>query len=154
MITPAKPYDLAIVEAAIGSNSIGGYGAEGGMVFEQAAQVGEFTIGATGFGTFVVDNNNLVLCTITVQPHTQTYRLLATALENQLAQMKATGQIAPLPFFMFDPTNGDTVSEPFAVFTQRPNPSKVKALTDMEFQIGLPNAADQMIQGPLNILGG
>lgn len=140
-----KTYDLKAVHLVIGGYLISGYGADGGIEFEFGAPVGEFSVGADGQGTFSRNNDPSMTATITVMETSRAYRDLATLAR---AQAAAT-PIPALSFLCRDTVNGDSVSDPNAIFVETPAPSKGKAAGERVFVIVLPNGREDATYGEL-----
>lgn len=136
--TPLKTYDLNEVFLLVGGRRIGGYGEDGGIEFELAADRGEVAVGADGQVTFSRTNNNLVMCNITVMETSKSYRDLADLYTTQAAE----APIEALDFLCEDEINGDKVQDQYATFVQVPVPSKGRVAGERVFRLALPNAAD------------
>lgn len=154
-VSPAKMYWLEAVQAICGPVSFGhGFSTEGGVTFEALEAPAEVVVGATGLVVIQLSSNACVLATVKLNPQSVSYRRMMEQKELQYAAMRSTFQIPPLNFLVVDPTNGDEIGDPNAVFINHPLPSKQKALGEGEFVIALPNGRDQLTLGILNQVGG
>ena len=138
----AKTYNIKAVTAILGSFPLGGgYGEDGGLEFEWDADLFEVTVGADGETAYSRTNNDNVTLTITVMESSRAYKDLATLMQAQLLLVDNGAPIAPLNFSMYDPINGDSCASQYAVFLNRPAPSKSGTIGEREFRISLNNAA-------------
>ena len=154
-VSPAKMYALEAVSAWIGPVSFGGgFSTDGGIDFEYLEEDMEVTVGSTGLTVFVLSSNTCAIANVKLNPQSVAYRRLFEQLEIQRAAMRATFVIPPLNFLMVDPTNGDEVGDPNAVFIAKPTLSKNKGLHEAVYRIALPNGRDQISVGLLNQVGG
>ncbi|HSG98886.1 MAG TPA: hypothetical protein VLB27_02485 [candidate division Zixibacteria bacterium] len=154
-VSPAKMYWLEAVQAICGSVSFGhGFSTEGGVSFEALEKPAEVVVGATGLVVIQLSSNACALATISLNPQSVSYRRMYELKEAQYAAMRSTFVIPPLNFLVVDPTNGDEIGDPNAVFIDHPMPSKQKALGEGQFVLALPNGRDQLTLGILNQVGG
>lgn len=154
-VSPAKMYWLEAIQAICGSVSFGhGFSTDGGVTFEALEAPAEVIVGATGLVVIQLSSNACVLATVKLNPQSVSYRRMYELKVAQYAAMRTAFQIVPLNFLVVDPTNGDEIGDPNAVFIDHPMPSKEKALGEGEFVIALPNARDQLTLGLLNQVGG
>jgi hypothetical protein len=142
-----KLYDLKSTFCLIGGIQIGGYGADGGLVFEQSAPIGEITHGADGETVFSRNNNNDISCVITVLQTSRAYRDLGLLMK---AQELTPFVLLPYPFIMRDATTGDQVSAATAIFVERPNIEKGRTVSEATFRVHLPNASIGALYGLSN----
>lgn len=143
-----KNYDLSTVQLVVGGVLVSGYAEDGGIEFENAAPIAEVTTGADGLTVRSRTSNDDLVCRITVSEASRAYNLLAGLMQVQAAAPVLT----PLPFLLVDPQNGDTVSAPYAIFTERPVPSKGSRVGDRTFVLHLPGAAGTAVFGALNVV--
>lgn len=144
-----KTYDLSTVQLAIGGFPISGYGQDGAISIAPAADIGEVSTGADGESTFSRSNNKDGVATITVKESSRGYRHLAALLKAQ----EAAVTIAPQPFFLIDPQNGDKISTPWSVFIQRPTVDKNRTASDRVFVLHLGGIYNTATLGVLNLIG-
>lgn len=143
-----KTYDFTENDVVLGGHRLSGYGEDGGVEYEQASEIGDHVAGADGQVTFSRNNDKRVIATITVMETSRAYQVLAELLRAQQAQT----EIEPLTYLHRDNINGDQVQSKYAVFLNRPNPSKERTAGEREFQVLLPYAADKMQLGTKNVL--
>lgn len=143
MAIKPKTYDLKRVYLSIGGYQIGGYGTDGGIEFAFGSPIGEGSVGADGQGTFSRNNDPSMTCTITVMETSRSYRDLATLARNQAAE----APIGAMPFLMRDELNGDSVSDPYAVFMEHAVPSKGRTAGERVYVLWLPNAREDATYG-------
>jgi hypothetical protein len=146
---PLKSYDLAKLLLIVGGYDISGFGEDGGVTLELGADRYEKTVGADGEVAVSANNDNTVIATINVMETSKAYRVLA---DLQRDQEDEEGALPALDFLMRDPINGDKVSDRYAVFMNKPAPSKGKKVGSREFRILLPNAAKGMTLGANNTI--
>jgi hypothetical protein len=147
-----KSYNLGLVQLTIGGIPIGGYAADGGIEFEQSADLFEKTIGATGLPTYSLNNDDSIGATITVMETSLAYAALAALMQAQILAASATGVIPPLPFAMVDISTGDTIASAFTVFMARPNMNKGRVAGPREFRIDLVGAGAVATYGINNLI--
>jgi hypothetical protein len=146
---PLKTYDLKKNILIVGGYDISGFGEDGGISYELGADRFEPTVGADGEVTVSANNNNSMVATIKLMETSKAYKVLA---DLQTAQEDEEGALPALPYLHRDPINGDKVSDRFAVFLNKPAPSKGKKVGEREFRILLPNAAKEMVLGGNNTI--
>ena len=144
----AKTYDLSAVVCTLGPVSIGGYGEEGGLEFEQGAPIGEVTVGATGLATFSRSNNKDMIVTITVMETALSYNLLGQQMK---VQENTPFVIVPLPFFMRDFITGEQIAAASAFYLERPTITKGRTVGERAFRVYLPGAATSALYAPQNL---
>lgn len=145
----AQRYDLKAVGLSIGTVSMGGYGENGGIEFEDERDLGSYTVGADGLAVFNANNSSVVFCTITLLESARSYTLLALEMEARRILSQVGGPLPPLPFFMFDRINGDSVSGANCNFMQRPMQNKARGVSERVFRVGIPKAV--RLYGTLNL---
>ncbi len=150
MSTTVKEYDLSKVQLIVQTNSIGGYGAEGGVEITWDADVYDVKVGATGLTTASKINNKNALAKITVAEGSRAYALLAAT--QKLQEFSEAPVLLPVVFLMIDPSNGDMVNTANAIFVDRPTIAKGKTASDRVFKMHLPNAAVAALFGVTNLL--
>lgn len=140
-----KLHDLKSTFCIIGGIQIGGgYGADGGIVIEQSAPIGEITHGADGETVFSRNNNNDMSAVITVLTTSRAYRDLGLLMKTQELTPFV---LLPLPFLLRDQTNGDQVSAATCIFVERPNVEKGRTVSEATFRVHLPNASIGALYG-------
>lgn len=147
-----KVYDLKRNFLLIGGFRIGGFGEDAAITYEYGADIFEHNAGADGLVTFSRTNDLRMIATVTVMESSPSYRRLGLLLGQQLAELQA-GPILPLPFSHTDSLNGDVINSPQCVFVSFPTPNKSRTVSEREFQIALPYAADKVQFGSLNLGG-
>lgn len=149
-----KSYNLGLVSLTIGGIPLGGGAGEDGLVeFEQNSDLHEITVGATGLTTFSLNNDDLVIATITLMETSLAYTSLGALLNAQVLAASTTGVILPLPFTLLDVSTGDVLVSGTAVFLNRPNMNKARTAGVREFRVALPGAGATAQYGIANILG-
>ena len=136
-----KTYNFGLVQVVIGAVPVsGGWSDDGGIEFEQGADLWEKTVGATGLTTYSLLNDDSVEATLTVMETSNAYTALAALMTAQIAAASLGGFVPPLPFLMFDPSTGDTIAAANTIFMARPNQSKGRVAQAREFRISLAGA--------------
>lgn len=130
-----KTYDLKWVILIVGGVAISGFGEEGGIEIEPAADIGDVTVGADGRAVMSRSNNRGYTCKITLMETSVAYRTLAGLMSAQ----QAAPAILPIGFLMNDVINGDMVSSPSPTFTKRPSMPKRKKVGERVFELFLPD---------------
>ena len=143
-----KTYDLSKVILVVGTFKVGGYGEDGGIEIEQAADIGEVTVGADGESVFSRNNNRLLYVNVTVLETSAAYKNLAAAMKIQ----EALPIIIPMPFLMQDLINGDSVQNAYCTFVQRPGMAKGRKVGTRTFRLALPGASSTALYGILNLI--
>lgn len=148
----AAAYDLKLVVCTIGGVAISGYGENDAISFEWDENIVTKTVTADGKVQFSRNNNRGLTATITVSQLSRSYALLASMLEAQHGENTGVvpPAILPLPFYLHDPSNGDTITSQDTVFVTRPAPSKGKTVGEVQFEVCLPDPRN--VHGPLNAL--
>lgn len=145
----AKTYDLSAVICTVGLVVVGGYAEDGGLEFEQSADVFDVSVGATGLTTASKINNTDMIVTITVMESSAAYLGLGAALK---LQENTPFVVVPIPFFMRDNINGDQIATATAFFLTRPNMSKGRLAGERQFKLHLPGAAIGALYGIQNLV--
>lgn len=143
----ARTHDLSQLILSIGGIVVGGFAGDGGIEFENGADVWTKKVGAMGDVVYSKTGDKSLDGTITVLQSSFVYRQLAAL---QQAQERALGRIAPLPFIMFDPISGTKVTSIDCVFMARPLASMMVEEGDIEFKISLPRPVIE--HGPSNTI--
>lgn len=146
MFQALKTYDFAYNTIAIGPVLVEGFGDDGGIEYEEAEAIGEMTYGVDGEATFSRYNTKGLVATITLKETSNSVALLDELRTDQLGQRK----IQLLPFVHRDALTGDKVADGYAVFLNHATPSKAKQAGEREFQVHLPYAARNTVEGPNN----
>lgn len=147
-----KNYDLKHHNIiTLGGLRFGGFGEDGGVEYEYDSDVFEYVSGADGQVTVSDQNNEIMIATITLM---ETSKSISEMERLRDLQRKAArrGPIPPLPFIHIDIVQGDKIADTYAVFLDRPTPSKARSAGERQYRILLPYAAEAMEQGLLNIL--
>jgi hypothetical protein len=133
---PSKQYDLKRVICTIGGAAVSGYGEEDAIGLEWDEDIFERTVTADGQTVYSKNNNRGLMVTITVMQSSRAYLLLAAQMELQTGDTRGVPVpiFTPLPFFLVDPSNGDTIGGA-AVFMTRPAPGKSKTVGEVQFQL-------------------
>jgi hypothetical protein len=132
---PLKTYDLSKVILNVNGFPVTVFDEDAAISLENGSQIGEVKVGADGAPVFSRNNDKGLICTISLLETVVAYRNLAFVMSQQQLQPF----LLPCPFIMRDLINGDQVSSIYAVFTERPLPSKSKAAGAREFKLYLPN---------------
>ena len=137
----AKTYDLKGVICTVGGTGINGYGETDAVSVEWDEEIVSRTVTADGQIIYSRNNNRGMMVTITLSQKSRAYTLLSVLLEGQHGDNLgiAPPGILPLPFFLVDPSNGDSISSGECVFVSRPAPSKGKTVGEVSFQLHLPS---------------
>lgn len=143
-----KTYDFKENDIVVGGHRLSGFAEDGGVEYDMASDIAEHISGADGQVTASKNNDNRMVATITVMETSRAYAVLAELMQSQ-QQSKTYG---PLPYLHRDNINGDLVKSKYAVFLNRPGPSKARAAGEREFRILLPYAADKVKFGPSNVI--
>jgi 5-hydroxyisourate hydrolase-like protein (transthyretin family) len=130
-----KTYDLKLVALIIGTETITGYGEDGGVEIEPNSDIAEATPGADGEYTLSRTNDKGHTATITVRETSRGYRILRELQQAQDLELKVAG----LTFTMMDPISGETVSDDQAAFLTQPTMAKNREAGEREFTLLLPN---------------
>ena len=152
MLKPLKTYNIAGNTVILQGYDLGGYGEDGGLEYEFAEDIGEMTVGALGDSVFSFNYNDLMYVNITVLETTKTYRDLFTLMSVQMEALRNGLPITPLSYYHADASNGDVVKSAFAVFVQRPAPSKSRTVSERVFRLALPNAGESLVLGQNNLI--
>lgn len=131
-------YNLKLVTFVLGLTDFSAYGAEGGLKFEPLGERAIPTVSATGQAVVSITNNFAGTCTVTVGEWTREYRDLAALMQAQEEEVES-GPITELDLLMYDPINGDRISDPWVAFLNHPTPDKVLEAGEREFMLFLPN---------------
>jgi hypothetical protein len=143
---PLKTYNLKAGNLVIiGGIVVGGYGKDGGLAYEYAADRYQDDNGADGQTTVSVLNDNRVYVTITLMENSPAYKELAAIQRLQEAQAATPLGVLPLPYLHTDMNNGDAIASGYAVFLTKPAPSKSRTVGEIEFKILLPSAAGTLM---------
>lgn len=145
-----KSYNFGIMQLVVGGIPINGYDDDGGIEFEQGADLFEKTVGADGAPTYSLLNDDTVQAIVTLKETSAGYTALAALMTAQVIAASTAGFIAPVPFLMLDITTGDTIATAFCVFMARPNMSKGRVAQAREFRIDLVGAGATAIYGAAN----
>lgn len=140
MSAPLKTHDLKRVALFVGGVEINGYGEDGAIEFEHLSPEAEHIAGSDGQVAISRNNDNRMVCRITVMSTSVAARLLW----EQLLAQRAEGAILPRFFQMVDLNNGDVVRDEYCVFTTKPVPSKVKGVGSVVYELLLPQAGSTM----------
>lgn len=143
----ARTHDLSQVVLSIGGIVVGGYAGDGGIEYENGADVWSKKVGAMGDAVYSKIGDKSLDGAITVLQSSLAYRQLAAL---QQAQERALGKIAPLPFIMYDAITGTKVTSIDCVFMARPLPSMMVEEGDIEFKFSLPKPVVE--HGTLNTI--
>jgi structural protein KPP10_ORF10 len=137
----ARTYDLRNVICTIGGTAVEGYGESDAIDFEWDDARATLTMTADGKAIYSRTNNRALTVTITLSQTSRTYLMLMGMLELQHGKGGAPAPpfIPPLPFFLLDPSNGETFSSFDCVFMTEPAPSKGKEVGEVEFELSLPD---------------
>lgn len=146
----AKSYDLAQVILVIGGIPITGYGEDGGIEIEPAAEIHAVTVGADGLTVASKQNNTDAIATITLSEMSAGYAALAALMKAQ--EVTPSPILIPLSFLLVDPSNGDTVSSAFVIFLTRPTISKARNASERVFTLHLPGASIAQLYGVANVV--
>lgn len=133
---PLGTYDLTRVQLSLGGQRIEGFGADAAVEFERTSELGEIQTSADGAHTFSRSNDHGMIATITCGETKAGYKALAERMKTQQDQ----APIERLAFQMYDPLNGDRVSDGEAVFLEGPVPNKGQQAGERTFRIFLPSA--------------
>ena len=148
MITRA--YDLNLVVCTVGGVAISGYGATDAIALAPDSDRVEVTKTADGDSVYsrVGDRSHTV--TVTVMQSSRAYQLLSGLYEAQHGDAIGIGPsvLLPNPFFLFDPSNGDTITAGTAVFLSQPTPA-AKGRTEGEVVFRMHLAKPTIIRGAL-----
>lgn len=143
--TPLKNYDFKDGNILIiGTDRVGGFGADGGIEYEFASSIYEDESGADGQVTVSQLHDYRMYATVTVMETSASYRVLMTALTAQRRQLVKT----PFPFAHRDQINGDQILVTTCVFLDWPTPSKSRVAGEREFRILLPDGAKNFSVAP------
>lgn len=134
MPSPAKRYDLKLVQLILGGYPIEGFGESDAVSIEPVSGVTESSVGADGQVTYSSTNDNRAKVTITVRENSVAHKHLHTLLEAQ----RAAPILAALPFLLLDPISGERISSQQFVFTGRPTVTKSKTVSDRVYTGELP----------------
>ncbi len=135
-----KAWNFGSMVLNIGGVNVTAYGEDGGVEFEQGADLWEKTVGADGQVTYSFVNDDSVEGTITVMATSPAVLTLNAIIAVQIASVSVGGPIPPTPFTMFNPSTGDTVTAPFCVLMNRPNLSAPRSVPTREFRVSLVGA--------------
>lgn len=137
----AKTYDLKSVVCTVGGVGINGYGETDAIGFEWDEEIVSRTVTADGQTIYSRNNNRGLMATITLSQKSRAYTLLSGLLEAQHGDNLGIAPpfIPPLPFFLVDPSNGDTISSGECVFVTRPASDKGKTVGEVQFQLHMPS---------------
>ncbi len=139
MVNPeiTKTYNLAAVSLTVGGRDISGYSEDGGIEWEEAADLYEDTTGSDGEDVSSRINNNTAFVNISLMETSNAYRLLAELMEEHLAANDAKLPIPTSPFQLSDPMTGDTASAAMVTFMTRPLMSKGATVGERVFRLKL-----------------
>jgi len=148
----AKYYDLKNVICTIGATALGGYGDSDAISTEWDSDIAEAKKMADGGTVYSRLNDRGMMVTFTLSQHSRAYFQMAVMLEAQHGDNSGipVPLIAPLPFFLTDISNGDTITSIDCVFMSRPAPSKNKTAGDVTFKVHLPSP--KVINGARNVV--
>lgn len=140
-----KTYDLKVVSLIIGTETITGYGEDGGMEIEPNSDIAEASPGADGEYTLSRTNDKGHTATVVVRETSRGYRILTELMQAQEQELK----IAGYTFAMQDPISGERVTEDQAAFLTRPTIAKNREAGEREFTLLLPDPT--ILGGVLNL---
>lgn len=137
----AKTYDLKLVICTVGGVAINGYGDGDAITFEWAADIVEETVGADGDVVFSRTNDRRLRVTLNLMQKSRAHLLLFGLLELQHGDTVGIHPpvILPVPFFLVDPSTGETIASGDTVFVSRPAPSKNKVAGAVVYKLTLPS---------------
>jgi hypothetical protein len=136
-----KSYDLSLVVCTVGGIAISGYGESDAIQLEWDEDIVTVTPTADGQNIYSRNNNRGLSVTITLSQKSRSHLLLAGLLETQHGDNLGIHPpvILPLPFFMLDPSTGESFTSLHAVFVSRPAPAKGKTIGDVVYKLHLPS---------------
>jgi len=143
MGAPLKTYDLLSVFLIVNGERITGFAEDDAISFENGADIVEHAAGADGQVTVSRSNDKRLIATITLAETSLAYKQLGAQLQAQ----EAEASIQRREFLLIDNISGDRVSDEFATFISRPVLDKGRTFGTREFQILLPNGAENMKYG-------
>jgi len=139
-------YSLADVICSVGpcagvpAIELSGYASGGGLEFSPNSDLHSMQVGADGGVSISENNDEVVMCTITLKGTVKAYRRLARMAQ---AQHDAKG-LPVCPFLMVDPHLGDEVEESEGVFQDIPDLKKETESTERALTMILPHARPQL----------
>jgi hypothetical protein len=138
-----KTYDLKLVVCTIGGVPISGYGETDALTLEWVSDIVEGTVTADGKALYSRLNDRRLNVTVTLSQTSRVVGLLQTMLDAQHGETLpfAPPQILPVPFYLLDPSTGDTIASFETVFMARPAPSKGRNVGEVQFMLQLPSPA-------------
>lgn len=150
-ILPGR-HNLRSVQLSINGVPISGYSEDGGIEFEYASpELVTATYGADGHVAVSVNNNDAMICRISLLQTTRAYGLVYGLYQAQRLALKLSPVIPPTPFLMVAP-NGDKVDDPFAIFMEIPAPNQSAVAGERVFSLLLPSARSRIVLGVGNLL--
>lgn len=136
--TPASYAHQAVV-VTVGGFPISGF-ADGEFI--QVEAMGENITRTKGADatTFNLAGDDDLQVTMRLLAHHQGYKYLYDLYVAQRAAMRTAGVVAPLAFYMLDPSNGSTITSQYTYFLSHITESKGVEEAVIEVVIALPNA--------------
>jgi len=146
-----KTYNLKNVSLIVGIYAISGYGEDGAIDIEWGADLGDSVVGLDGEVVFSPSNDPRAIMTVKVIQTSRAYRDLGSLVVAQKAAMESGLPLPGVVVTMIDPRTGDEIHAAQGVFLAQPAPSMGKTAGTREFKILLPDGANTVKHGLLNL---
>jgi len=139
MSTITSDYNLALVQVNMRDFRVSGWSSDDSATVTKRSDDFQYDLSADGsHGARSRINDNTREVVLKVRRGSAGYKLVADEYTRQLRESDR-GAVSDLPFGIYDPISGDSISERKAFFVKGPDMAFGKTAPEAEFRLVLPN---------------